>query len=254
MRRARVIPVLLLKDRKLVKTEKFGSPRYVGDPLNALRIFNEKEVDEIVVLDINTSSKKGPDFDFISQLVGECFMPLAYGGGIQKFEQAKRLFSIGVEKVVLGSAAFESPELITAISRTYGAQSVVACIDVKEGFIFGRQAYVRNARKRTGLSPLELARKMESFGAGEIILQSVDREGTGMGYDLPMIRQIAEQLNVPLVALGGARSIDDFIFAIAEGKASAVAAGSMFVFQGPHKAILISYPETKQLESLLSQV
>lgn len=250
MRRVRVIPVLLLQDRKLVKTKKFQSPRYIGDPLNALRIFNEKEVDEMAVLDMTGSRKEGPDYDFAAQLVSECFMPLAYGGGIRTFEDARRLFSIGVEKIVLGTAAFETPEVITEISRTYGAQSVVVCIDVKKSLFFGNRVYIRNAKTRTGSSPLDFALKAERLGAGEIILQCVNRDGTGEGYNIALIRQIAERVNVPVVALGGAGTFDDFRLAVDDGKASAVAAGSMFVFHGHHQAILINYPEAERLAHL----
>jgi imidazole glycerol-phosphate synthase subunit HisF len=252
MRRARVIPVILLQDRKLVKTRKFGAPRYVGDPLNALRIFNEKEVDELVILDISASLKQGPDFGYISNLVSECFMPIAYGGGIRTFDQAQRLFSIGVEKVVLGAAAFETPKIVTEISKLYGAQSAVVCIDVKKTFFHGDQIFIRNARSRAGSNPLSFAMKMESAGAGEIILQSIDRDGTGEGYDLNLIRQISEKVNIPVIALGGAGKFDDFKLAIQKGKASAVGAGSLFVFHGPHRAVLISYPEASVLQSLFN--
>ncbi len=250
MRRVRVIPVLLLQNRKLVKTQKFSSPRYIGDPMNALRIFNEKEVDEVVVLDIGAGDR-GPDFEFISTLVSECFMPLAYGGGIRSYEQAQKLFSSGVEKVVLGAAAFDTPEIITEISKNYGAQSSVVCMDVKKSFFSGKRVYSRHTKSHPGELPIDFARRMQSLGAGEIILQSVDLDGTLEGYDVPLLRQISEAVQVPVVALGGAGKFDDFNKAVRDGKASAVAAGSMFVFQGPHRAILISYPETAQLERLL---
>lgn len=250
LRRARVIPVLLIRNRKLVKTTNFKNEVYVGDPVNALRIFNEKEVDELVIIDIGASVQREPDFEFVNQLVSECFMPLAYGGGIQNIAHAKKLFAIGVEKLVLGAVAFTNPELIREIATEYGSQSILVSIDYRNDW-FGRQrVYVVNGSKKTGFTPLEFAKMAVQNGAGEILLQSINREGTGMGYDVVTIQRLSKEISIPLIALGGAEKIDDFSLGIKNG-ASAVAAGSLFLFKGPHKAVLISYPSPGELNKYL---
>ncbi len=249
MIRTRVIPVLLLQNHQLVKTTQFKNPKYIGDCINALKIFNEKGADELAVLDINASLKKRPDFKFIEQLVGECFMPLAYGGGIQTIEQAQQLFSIGIEKVVLGALAHETPTLVTALANQFGSQSVVISVDVKNDWLGRARVHIQNGKRNTGVDPLVYAKRMEELGAGELIIQSIDRDGVGKGYDLELIEQVAPDLKIPVVALGGAGNITDFVKAKQAG-ASAVAAGSLFVFKGPHKAVLISYPTPKELKNL----
>lgn len=249
MIRTRVIPVLLLQNHQLVKTTQFKNPKYIGDCINALKIFNEKGADELAVLDINASLKKTPDFKFIEQLVGECFMPLAYGGGIQTIEQAQQLFSIGIEKIILGASAHETPTLVTALANQFGSQSVVVSVDVKKDWLGRARVHIQNGKKSTGVEALVYGKRMEKLGAGELIIQSIDRDGVGMGYDLELIEQVAPDLKIPIVALGGAGNITDFAKAKQAG-ASAVAAGSLFVFKGPHKAVLISYPTYKELKNL----
>lgn len=249
MIRTRVIPVLLLQNHQLVKTTQFKNQKYIGDCINALKIFNEKGADELAVLDINASIKKTPDFKFIEQLVGECFMPLAYGGGIQTIEQAQQLFSIGIEKIILGASAHETPTLVTALANQFGSQSVVVSVDVKKDWLGRARVHIQNGKKNTGVEALVYGKRMEKLGAGELIIQSIDRDGVGKGYDLELIEQVAPDLKIPIVALGGAGNITDFAKAKQAG-ASAVAAGSLFVFKGPHKAVLISYPTPKELKNL----
>ena len=250
MLKTRVIPSLLLKNGGLVKTVKFGSPKYVGDPINAIKIFNDKEVDELVILDIEASKNtKGIDFDLLTRINKEAFMPLGYGGGIKNIQDAKRIFNLGYEKIIINSAALYNPKLITEISNISGNQSTVVCIDVKKN-IFGKYYvfdHVKN--KLTDLNPFDYVKTIEKLGAGELIVYSVDQEGTFKGYDLNLIKGVSEIVNIPVVALGGANDVEDLAKAINIG-ASAVSAGSMFVFHGPHHAVLITYPDKKTLKNL----
>lgn len=251
MLKHRVIPCLLLDQGRLVKTHKFKTPKYVGDPINAVRIFNEKEVDELVVLDITASRlKRGPDFELIEQFAGECFMPLCYGGGIQSVEQARRLFALGVEKVCLQTQALEQPQLITELVERFGSQAVVVSIDIKRNWFNQPRLYQASRQQSLSQDWLLFLKSCAERGAGEIILNSVDCDGVGAGFDLDLIRQAVGQVNIPLIALGGAGELAHFRQATEAG-ASAVAAGSLFVFQGPYKAVLISYPEYSELEDLL---
>lgn len=252
MMKTRIIPCLLLSEGGLVKTVRFKNPTYVGDPINAVKIFNTKEVDELVVLDIGaTGERRGPDFAAIQDIVSEAFMPVAYGGGISTVEEGRRLFALGIEKVVINSAAVDCPDLIGELAARFGSQSVVASIDVKQGGLFSSdQVLTHHASKKTGKGPASYAREMEKRGAGEIFLTSVDRDGTQTGYDCLLIKQVADAVEVPLVACGGAGKLYDFALAVEAG-ASAVAAGSMFVYHGPHRAVLISYPNRQELEELL---
>ena len=254
MKRVRIIPVLLIKDGGLVKSVKFKDHKYVGDPINAVQIFNDKEVDEIVLLDISASSaKKQPNLKAIKEIASEAFMPLAYGGGITSIDEIKQLIAGGVEKVVLNMSAYNNPKLITEASNLVGAQSVVASIDVGKN-IFGKyKVYISNGSKNTGLDPVEYALSMEAAGAGEIFLNSIDKDGTFAGYDLALIEKVSKAVSVPVVAIGGAGSIEDFSNAIRSG-ASAAAAGSLFVFQRPHKAVLISYPSQQELKKTVYAV
>jgi cyclase len=250
MTRSRVIPVLLLSEAGVVKTTRFGAPVYIGDATNAVRIFSDKEADEIVILDIEASRLgREPDFLRIEQLATEAFMPLGYGGGITSLQQMERLFKIGVEKVILNSAIHGCPELLRDASRTFGSQSVVASIDVKKD-LFGRpRVYSRSGTRREAMDLSSMLSCVQDQGAGEVILGSIDRDGTMKGYDLETISSAARQLDVPLVALGGAGSIDDLDAAIRAG-ASAVAAGSMFVFHGRHRAVLISYLDPSDFDRI----
>ena len=251
MLRPRIIPVLLLAESGLVITERFKSRRYIGDPINAVRVFNDKEVDEIVILDIDaTLAGRGPNFDRIGDLASECFMPMAYGGGIRSVAEAERLFSAGIEKVVLGAMALEQPELVRAISASAGAQSVAVCLDFRRDWLGRNHVFVRGGKRDTGRDPVEVARKMQDLGAGEIILQSIDRDGTQSGYDFDLLGMVARAVQIPVVACGGAGTVADFRRAILCG-ASAAAAGSLFVFYGKHRAVLISYLDPAEIENLL---
>lgn len=253
MRNIRVIPVLLIHDEGLVKSVRFKNYKYVGDPINAVRIFNDKEVDEICILNISaTKQKKGPDIETISQIVSEAFMPVAYGGGITTLEQAEKLFYNGVEKVVLNNAAVNNPGLITEIAKRYGSQSVVVSIDFKSSILGKSLVYTQNGNINTKISVIDFAKKIENYGAGEILLNSIEKDGTYAGYDILMLKKIYDAVNIPIIICGGAGSIHDFKNAINAG-ASAVAAGSMFIFQRPHNAVLINYPPYNELINILHQ-
>lgn len=248
MKRIRVIPVLLMQKGGLVKSVRFRDHKYVGDPINAVKIFNDKEVDELVLLDISASrEKRGPDFEKISEIVSEAFMPIAYGGGISTVEEIRQLINIGVEKVVLNSALTKGTELITAAAAVVGSQSVAVCIDVKKNWLGRYNATVQGGTKVIANDPVAFAMKLQEAGAGEIVLQSVDRDGSFSGFDLQLVNKISAAVTIPVVALGGAGNVGDLFTAIESG-AAAVAAGSMFVFQGPHRAVLISYPSQKELK------
>jgi len=246
---ARVIPCLLLLDGGLTKTTKFKAPSYVGDPLNAVRIFNEKEVDELVVLDIGARRARGaPDFDLIAEIASEAFIPLSYGGAISTLAQAQRLIKSGVEKVVLNTVLAQGAQLMAEIGQVFGRQSVVASIDVKKKLFGGYEVAADGGRQLLGRDPLDYAREMERAGAGEILLNAIDRDGTRIGYDCDLIAHVAGGVGIPVVACGGAGRISDFPMAIRAG-ASAVAAGSLFVYHGPHRAVLLSYPDRSELEA-----
>lgn len=251
MLRVRVIPTLLLSGGGLVKTLGFDQPKYVGDPINAVKIFNEKEVDEIIVLDID-ASKRGaaPNYELLAQIATECFMPVCYGGGVTSVDQARRLVQLGIEKVAVNASAISNAGLISELADVLGSQSVVVGIDVKYDWLKRPRVYDASCDKLTKLSPEEHAAALALAGAGEIFLNSVDRDGAQQGYDLKLIAKVAQAVSIPLIACGGAGSTSDLVAAAAAG-ASAVAAGSLFVFQGRHRAVLISYPPYKQLEGLL---
>jgi imidazole glycerol-phosphate synthase subunit HisF len=248
MRRVRVIPVLLLRKGGLVKSVRFKDYQYIGDPINAVKIFNEKEIDEIIILDIDAvRENRGPNFSQISELTGEAFVPLAYGGGISNIDEIKKLFYTGIEKVVINYHAFVNPLLVTDAAKLVGSQSVVVSIDVRKNLFRKYKVYVKNGTENTGMDPLAYALKMQDAGAGEIFLNNIDLDGTYGGYDLELIALLSTRLKIPLVASGGASKLEDFPAAINSG-ASAVAAGSMFVFQRPHNAVLISYPSQQDLK------
>ncbi|MCG8529705.1 MAG: AglZ/HisF2 family acetamidino modification protein [Desulfovibrionales bacterium] len=254
MLRTRVIPTLLLRNNGLVKGVQFKDHKYVGDPINAVKIFNEKEVDELMFLDISaTSNRRGPNYDLIRDIASEAFMPFGYGGGITSVEHVKKLFNIGVEKVVINSAAYANPELITESSRLAGSQSIVVSMDVKKSFLGGYEVLVKNGTVRTRNNPVEYARRMESLGAGELIVCSIDREGTSKGYDLKLLKEISQTVGIPVVASGGAGKLPDLGDAVRMAHVSAVSAGSMFVFHGRHKAVLITYPKYNQLAALFEE-
>lgn len=246
------MPCLLLRNRGLVKTVKFKDPSYVGDPINTIRIFNEKEVDELILLDITaTPEGKEPNYELVADMAGECFMPLTYGGGVTSVEQVKRLNALGAEKVAVNSAVFSDPELITRATAAVGSQSIIAAIDVKRT-MFGKYRVMHSGgRVDAKADPVEHARRAEALGAGEILLTAMDRDGTFAGYDLELTRRVSEAVGVPVIANGGAGKIADFGLAVKEAGASAVAAGSMVVYQGPHRAVLINFPRPDDLRKVL---
>lgn len=254
MQFTRIIPTLLLQDGGLVKTIKFKNPKYVGDPINAVRIFNVKEVDELVLLDI-TATKEGkePNYKEIEEIVSEAFMPIGYGGGINQLEQIEKLFKIGIEKVILNTSAFTNENLIKEASNIYGCQSVVVCLDYKKDLWGEHKFYIRSGSEKMKGKCVDILKKMEDLGAGEIILNSIDKDGTMTGYDLALFEKLAKEVGVPVIASGGAGNIQDFVKAMQSG-ASAVAAGSMFVYQGIHRAVLISYIKSSELDAALSSI
>jgi cyclase len=252
MLKARVIPCLLLNGSGLVKTVRFKKPKYVGDPINAVRIFNDKEVDELTVLDISrTVEEKALQFELIKQIASECFMPLSYGGGINNIDQIEKLLKLGVEKVILNSAAVQTAELIKQSAGLAGSQSIVVSIDVMRSAFGKYYVYTHGGRRKTNIDPLEHATHMEELGAGELLLTSIDRDGTQDGYDLKLLRKITDAVSIPVIASGGAGKLTDFEDAVKKGGASAVAAGSMFVFYGKHRAVLINYPSQENLKKYL---
>ncbi len=241
MTRPRIIPFLLLQNGRLVKTVKFANPVYVGDPINAVRIFNEKEVDELVLLDIGaTSNGTEPDYGLVGDIASEAFMPVGYGGGISSLGQIEALFKAGIEKVSVNSATYTNPELISEAARVFGSQSVVASVDVRSDFLGRPQLYSNGGKVRQKVALREHVQRLEGLGAGEIILNSIDRDGQMKGLDLALIGTVANSLPIPVVGIGGAGNARHLREALQAG-ASAVGAGSMFVFHGPHKAVLISY-------------
>lgn len=249
----RVIPCLLMHKGGLVKTVKFKDPRYIGDPIVAVKIFNDREVDELCILDITTTNEsREPFYERIAEIASEAFMPVSYGGGIHSFQTAERLFKMGIEKIVLNSALAVNPGLVSEIAKVFGNQAVVASIDVKTSFWGRSEVFTHSGTRNQKVDPITHAKKMEDLGAGEILLTSIDREGTMTGYDLNLIRSVSEAVSIPVVACGGAGSIDDLSKAVKEGKASAVAAGSFFVYHGKHRAVLINYPKRKDLEKAFS--
>jgi imidazole glycerol-phosphate synthase subunit HisF len=250
----RIIPCLLVHNKGLVKSVKFTNHKYVGDPINAVKIFNEKEVDELMVVDIDASTEnREPDYKMIENLAAECRMPLCYGGGIKTVEQADRIFSLGVEKIAISSIAVENPTLISRIAERVGNQSVIVVLDVKKkSFSSKYEIWTHNATKNTGKDPLEFAKLCESLGAGEIIINSIDHDGVMKGYDLTIIDKIRESISLPMTVLGGAGSLDDIGGLIKKHGIIGVAAGSLFVFKGKYKAVLINYPNRIEKETLIS--
>ena len=245
----RIIPVLLLKKSGLVKTVRFKEPKYVGDPINAVRIFNDKEVDELVFLDITaTPEDRPPAFDHIRDIASECFMPMCYGGGVRTQEDAQRLFALGVEKVALNSAAARNPALVTELAATYGSQSIVVSVDVRRDWLGRQRVFTCCGRSNIGRAPLDYVREMEQRGAGEILLNSIDRDGTMQGFDLLLVREVTQAVSIPVIACGGAGRVRHLAEVVVCGGASAAAAGSLFVFQGPERGVLLSYPTKRELE------
>jgi cyclase len=237
----RIIPVLLIKNTGLVKTISFKNPNYIGDPINAIKIFNDKEADELVLLDIDASRfKKKIHFDFIKDIVSEAFMPVAYGGGIKSLNDAKQLFSLGVEKIIINTLLYTNPDLVSELVKNYGGQSIVASVDYKSALFYKNRPCFAGGTITIKTGLFDYLKLVEDLGAGEIILQNINKEGTMRGYDLEVIRKASDIIKIPLVSSGGAGNMEDIRSAIDAG-ASAAAAGSIFVYNGPHKAVLISY-------------
>jgi imidazole glycerol-phosphate synthase subunit HisF len=254
MFRPRVIPVLLLKGKGLVKSIRFKNHRYIGDPINAVRIFNGLKADELLFLDIlATKEKRSVSIDFVKNVGEEANMPFAVGGGIRSLRQIKDILHAGAEKVVINTEAMLNPDFIRQASETFGSSTITVCIDVKKNLFGKEQTWIVAGLKPTSKSPVEFALEMEKQGAGELIIQSIESDGLMKGYDISLIKKISEAVTIPVVALGGAGTLTDFNMAIDEGYASAVAAGSIFVFHGPRQAVLVNYPTQEQLAELFKK-
>ena len=240
----RIIPCLLRHNKGFVKTKKFCNPKYLGDPFNIVRLFNEKEVDELIILDIDkTVNQLEPDFDFIDQIASECFMPLCYGGGINNIQQIKKVFSLGVEKVALSSAVVNSPKLLSQASKIFGKQSIIVVMDIKKNIWGKYNIFTHNGKMKAKYDLTQFVKQVENYGAGEIIINSIDNDGIMMGYDIQLLQHISSLVSIPVVALGGAKNVKDMKQTIKRTNISAAAAGSTFVFSGPHNAVLINYPK-----------
>lgn len=243
MLRPRIIPSLLIHENGLVKTVNFKNPKYVGDPINAVRIFNDKGVDELAFFDIDASVlNKEPNYNLIEKIASQSMMPLCYGGGVKTVEQAKRIFSLGIEKIALSSAIIESPKMITEISEQVGSQSVIVVLDIRKKLFGGYEIFSHNGKKSTGINPIKFVEELQALGAGEVIINSIDNDGVMKGYDLDLIAKVREKITIPMTVLGGAGSLDDIEKVIDKHGVIGVAAGSLFVFKGPYKAVLINYP------------
>tara|TARA_B110000967_G_C18895603_1_gene570403 strand:+ start:438 stop:1175 length:738 start_codon:yes stop_codon:yes gene_type:complete len=240
----RLIPCLLWQNEGLIKTTKFKKAIYIGDATNAIRIFNDKEVDELILLDIDASKEnRGPDLGLIERVASECFMPLCYGGGISTLEDIKRVLEKGVEKVSISSAAINNPEFIKEAAKVFGSSTIVVCIDYKKNLFGKNKVFTKRGAKKSNYNPIDFAKLMEEMGAGEILIQSIDRDGTMAGYDKNILKEITTQVTIPVIAMGGAKNINDLYNVIETTSVSAAAAGSTFVFQGKNKAVLINYPK-----------
>ncbi len=254
MLRPRIIPCLLIKDNGLVKSVQFKDHKYVGDPINAVKIFNEKEVDEIIIIDIDaTTQNREPDFKLIESLAAECRMPLCYGGGVKTVEQAQRIFALGVEKVSISSEAITNPNLLTEIGNRVGSQSIVVVMDVKKNKSGKYEIWTHNGTKNSGKDPIEFAKEVERLGAGEVVVNSIDADGMMKGYDMELIDKVRDAINLPLTVLGGAGTLKDIGSLISKHKVIGAAAGSLFVFKGVFKAVLINYPKPSEKATLLAE-
>ena len=251
----RIIPCLLIHNKGLTKTVKFKEGKYVGDPLNAVRIFNEKEVDELMVLDIDATVKgTEPNYELIEKMAKECRMPLCYGGGIKTADQAKKIFSYGVEKIAISSLAVEKPEVVTEIAEAVGNQSVVVVMDVhKRKFLGKYELLTHNGTKSTGLNPVDFAKEMQQRGAGELVVNSIDNDGVMQGFDMKLIDVVKQAVNIPVTVIGGAGTLDDVGEVIQKHGIIGVSAGSLFVFKGKYKAVLINYPNPQEKETLIKK-
>jgi cyclase len=255
MLRPRIIPCLLIKNNGLVKTVGFDKPKYVGDPLNAVRIFNEKEVDELMVVDIDaTIQNREPNYKLIANLAAECRMPLCYGGGVKTPEQVQRIISLGVEKVAPSSAVVSNPSLVAKAAECVGSQSIVVVMDVKKvGLMRRYEVFTHNATKGTGLDPVDWAKQVEELGAGEVMLNSIDQDGEMKGYDLTLVERVRQATTLPMTVLGGAGSLSDLEVLIRRFGIIGAAAGSLLVFKGKYKAVLINYPSRVEKDALCAK-
>lgn len=252
MHRSRVVPCLLLSNKGFYKTIRFKESRYLGDPINTLRLFNDKEADEIIILDISVSAgNKEPNIEYLKKIVSECFMPICYGGGISNIKQIETLYKIGIEKVSLNTSLANNPELIKDAVRNFGSQSIVASIDVKKSMLGNASVYLNGGSDKTKYKPVDYAKRAEELGVGEIMLTSIDHEGMMKGYDLDLIEKVSSAVSIPVIANGGAGSLEDCVRATEVG-ASAAAAGSLFVYYGGRKAVLVNYPKQEDLRSAFS--
>jgi cyclase len=246
MYRPRIIPVLLLKNNHLVKTVGFSNPKYIGDPINAVKLFNELKADELVFLDIDaTTANRGIDLNLIREIGEEADMPFSVGGGIRNLEHIRDIIAAGAERAIIGAYAAENPEFIIDASKSFGTSTISVCIDVKTTFWGKQKVHFRNGKKNAAIDPEEFATMMQNNGAGELIIQSIDKDGKMSGYDLDLIEKISKAVSIPIVALGGAGSINDLKKAWHQAKANGLAAGSLFVYQGTKKGVLINYPDKK---------
>lgn len=253
MLRTRIIPALLLKDSALVKTIQFKKPGYIGDPINTVRIFNELEVDELCFLDITaTNESRKPNIKILSEIADECFMPLSYGGGLNNLEDIKRIFSIGFEKIVVNSSVHANPNLISEVANHFGNQAVVVSIDVKKSFFGKYEVWTHSGTKNSKRDPVEFALEVEKLGAGEILLTSIDQEGTWRGFDLNLVKAVTDKVTIPVIAHGGAGSLSHIGDVVKKSNASAVALGSMVVYQQKDMGVLVNFPDSHKLENVLS--
>lgn len=252
--RFRIVPILLLHNSGLYKSVKFDKLKYIGDPINAVRIFNEKYADELVFLDIDaTKCNRQPDLLKLRDIASECFMPLSFGGGINSVELIREILNVGVEKVILNTSVVKNPSLISDASKHFGKSTIVVSIDVRKNLFNNYTVYINGGTEKTNLNPYDWARKCQEMGAGEIIINSIDNDGMMNGYDWKLLSSMSAAVKIPVVAAGGAGKIDDFVKAIKNCKVSAVAAGSFFIFQGKHKAVLITYPDQEELSLIFDQ-
>jgi imidazole glycerol-phosphate synthase subunit HisF len=252
MLQKRIIPCLLLHKGGLYKTEKFRKPTYIGDPINAIKIFNEKEVDELMFLDIDASvQNKEPNYKMIEDIASECFMPLCYGGGVKTVEQMKKIYSLGVEKISISCQSILNPLLIKEAASIFGNQSVIVTIDIKKDFWGKKKVFINNGKKNTKLDPLEFIKQVEILGAGEIVINSCDNDGVMQGFDCELLKEIKLNTKVPIIALGGAGNLNHIKEVFKVANVDAVACGSMFVYQGALKGVLISYPSYEKIQELL---
>lgn len=253
MLQTRVIPCLQLLDDALVKTVKFKSPQYIGDAINTVRIFNELEVDELCFIDIRASvNKTKPDLDLLNQIANECFMPLSYGGGITDFDTAKKIFAIGFEKVILNTAAYRQPDLVKKLSAYFGSQAIIGSIDIKKNLLGKYHVHINDGSEKVDINPVEWARQLETLGVGELLLTSIDRDGTWTGYDLDITRKVSQAVSIPVIVNGGAGEISHLAEGVSAG-ASAVAMGSMVVYQKKGMGVLINFPDREKLHNMLEQ-